>query len=190
MKYVSKLKGTIKEKNVQFKAMCAEDQRREIALDALKIMDHELIRPQSGVYWSRGLYTITDGMSAEALCKFLNEDLYEDENKGCDVCAKGATMISMIRLGNTLDGHDGFRDGSATEDTDVDYFGFTQFEMDRIEQAFEGWELTDLGMELNEEYDPYPIDYRGSDYRLRNIYLNILKHGAFKMDDHTDYVHI
>lgn len=100
--YKSKLSNIkdINQKNKKFESLSLPDQRKEIALDVLMLINNE------SIFSSNGSYIESDDVNigifdSEQAFKSFNDNQYLKEND-CRVCARGAMMLSTIRLGNTI----------------------------------------------------------------------------------------
>lgn len=190
--YKSTLPKDVEKRNVVFNAMDDVSQRKEIALDVLEMLDVEAIVCnikrhywEDNVRWE--LYDIED--SKEFQSKILE---FTEPKQECQVCARGALMLSTIRLGNEI----------SCESEDVEFIqkgssdllkGFTIEEIKWMELWYEGnyWGVTSDDCNLNNfDFDwqeEYPYQYHTNEM-LANLFLNVLHNGKFVEDDCTDYL--
>lgn len=159
----------IEKRNKVFNSMQPEDQRKEIAYDALILLVKKKIQAESGIYWDYNFKNKTGRLSTpKALQKFVCKDSIE-----CNVCARGAIMLSQIRLGNTVDPSDSKRSVGSHDNLR----GFDIKGMDNMENEFEGF--------TDDEKVKYDI---GTNEKLACILSNVIINGDFKKSDRTDYV--
>ncbi len=103
--YKSQLKGTVAQKNKQFKELSTPDQKREIALDGLKLIIKNKISPagREGMshYW--GSSGLRDHRQHARNSKDFQKRLLTELPEACEVCERGLIMLSKIRVANTID---------------------------------------------------------------------------------------
>lgn len=165
----------IKKRNAAFAALTAEQKRKEIAWDVLTTLIAGQITAAAGSYWGTSLRRTQDySRTAEDFqCKLLDLPgvAKKEFRSSCAVCARGAVMLSTIRLGNKI--HP--RAEHATQGSRPLLQGFTMGQMHNMEQLYES------GSPLA----PY-VD--NSDAMLGNIMCNVITNGSFKKNDYTDYL--
>lgn len=166
IKYKSKLYRfkNIDSRNKAFDSLSDEDKRREIAWDSLQLILSEKVSASLGEYWSNGLFSIEG--DSKTLQKILLNELPE-----CRVCARGAMMLSQIRLGNSIDSSDGYRE----QGTDENIKGFSMNDFYNMESEYENCQYR------------HPYNYN-TDEKLANICCNIIVNGNFNTEDKTDYL--
>ena len=156
-------------KNDKFATLSKEEKRREIAFDSLKLIISEKIVGNPYGYWNTTLHNIKDKSDGS---KDLCRRFHNLPKKQCMVCAKGAVMVSQIRLGNnirpTIRGIDSGRKDILE--------GFSTHDMDKMESIYEGW---------SPKKHPYQPD---TTQLLANIMCNVIANGKFKVKDTTDYL--
>lgn len=173
----SKLTGlTVAERNKQFESLSTNEQHIEIALDFLSMVDLGLIVKQAGGgYWeSQNLYDITCGeeLSPEEFQAALLE--IDQKKEACMVCARGAFMLSRIRVGNTFGNRVNYID-MGDEDMGLDVWM-----LKAMENVYEGWSMN--------VYPQPPYPHKSLEL-LVNIYLNIISNeGVFDGQDNKDYL--
>lgn len=191
--YKSTLPKDVEERNITFNAMDDVSQRKEIALDVLEMLYAEsIVCNVWGQYW-------TNKMKDE-VCSIDDSKVFQEEinkltapKERCQVCARGALMLSTIRLGNEI--------SCDTKDVIDDISrgcsdllkGFSYEEIRWMELWYEGnpdalanyaYDLDELN--INWETD-YPYEYHTNEM-LANLFLNVLHNGKFVEDDCTDYL--
>lgn len=169
--YKSVLDGikNLKKKNEAFHALDDQSKRMEIAWDVLKLLEGEIIFPSCGCYWDDELHLIQqeEATTSEELCKLFNTS---SKIKGCSVCARGAMMLSQIRLGNNL-----LNEYAIYEGDDEILEGFSMDSFYYMEREYE-----------KSEYDhPYRTNTK---QKLMNICCNVLVNGDFNKNDRTNYL--
>ncbi len=173
--YKSCLEGItdVTERNKAFNNLDDQSKRLEIAWDALQLVLAGNTSAAEGAYWRGDFSDVVRQMllSPEQLQK---EALRT--NLQCEVCARGAVMLSVIRLGNELDNVKyGIRDLSAGDYDTVKGFGMGA--MRRMEAEY--------------EYSEYETPHkRRTKEKLCNILCNVLVNGNFNGQDRTDYLTI
>lgn len=157
----------IENRNKAFHALSDEDKRKEIAFDALNLVIIKKLNASNGCYWDNNLENRTKLQNdSKELQIFLSNKLPK-----CEVCQRGALMISTIRLGNTVEPTDKAR--SFGEDDNIQ--GFNELSFSRLENEFE-----------NDYFNtPYPPN---TNRKLANLCCNIIANGDFNSIDDTDYL--
>lgn len=186
--YKTKLKRikNIARRNKKFESLKPSEQRMEIALDIITSLNDEvIIASDRSEYWSPFLIHIgVNASNPEDLQKkLLNLPKVKDTNdhsgyhggqQSCRVCARGAMMLSTIRLGNTLDPREGdLPSGNSDNQKYFDYYEFKDMES-VFESHFEGY------------YDS------NTDECLANIFLQIIFNNGkeYNPNDLNDYLSI
>lgn len=166
IKYKSKLTRIkdIEKRNKAFDALSDEDKRKEIAWDSLQMILLGKMDASWGYYWDEKLRDIKDSEPKSFQKKLL-------EVESCSVCARGAVMLSQIRLGNKL--HPKILDIDKGNDGILN--GFNMFEMEQMEKEFE------------QSYFDHPYCYNTRE-KLANILCNVIVNGHFNTDDRNDYL--
>lgn len=171
IEYVSVLDHikSIEERNKAFDALDKQSKRLEIAWDALKLLTRKVITPSHGHYWGVKLENIqSESLHSTEFQQRLNKP---SSFKGCSVCARGAIMLSLIRIGNNISPND----YAVDRGHDNNIKGFSMESMRRMECEYE-----------NCEYDhPYRNNTKE---KLMNILCNVLVNGDFNPKDKTDYL--
>lgn len=158
----------IENRNKVFNSLKKEEQRREIAFDALKLLLGGKLRAYGGQYWG---YKLEDLSNKTHDSQELQNKLIKDLPNNCEVCARGAMMVSQIRLGNSIDPYDKGKVCGNTEN--MKGFNFGDF----------------IRMESEFEWSQYNHLYKsGTNEKLANILCNVIKNGNFRVGDKTDYV--
>lgn len=156
-------------KNKAFSGLTKEEKRREIAYDGLKLIMFNMLAGNPGGYWNQTLHDMRDkAKNSKDLCRRLNKL----PKAKCYVCARGAVMLSQIRLGNNINPTD--RDVNSGRVGIVD--GFSMFDMEKMESVYECWTRTK---------HPYECS---STKLLANIMCNVIANGNFLIKDKTDYL--
>ncbi len=162
----------IENKNKKFLSLDKETQRREIAYDGLKLMlGTGLSNSTSWEYWSSNL---KDPARSTKNAKQLQEFMLDERNlNNCQVCQRGLTMVSIIRLGNNISPSDySIYDGDPTN-----VVGFSMDDMESMENVYEGFVFSRQVPHLSK-----------SKSRLANILCNVIQNGNFVSLDFTDYI--
>lgn len=157
----------IGERNKAFNALTKEEQRLEIAWDALQLVITDKVKASTGCYWNWKLNDIVDGSKN---AKEFQNNLLNNLPEGCLVCARGALTLSRIRLGNKVKPDDNF-DNSGYNNVK----GFTLEDYQKAEKEYE-W-----------SYYSHPYN-NNTNQKLANILCNILVNGNFNTEDRTDYL--
>jgi hypothetical protein len=165
----------ITERNKVFKKMDDQSKRLEMAWDALKLVaEGTLVSAEYG-YWDQSI--------DDHWWKFADKDTRstisaEDTQKAmltlpprCGVCARGAVMVSRIRLGNQLDSNC----WNIEKGDDSSIVGFSIWDMHSMENEY--------------EESRYKHPYKNNTVqKLANIMCNVLINGNFDINDRTDYL--
>lgn len=160
---------SIPERNKAFDALDNQSKRLEIAWDALKLVNKKVVVASNCFYWDFELIDIAnDCNNSKQLQKILNKP---SNFKNCAVCARGSIMLSLIRLGNSIDPYDPHRDSGNKRNLK----GFSMKSMVNMESEYERSEFN----------HPYK---NNTDEKLMNILCNILVNGDFNIKDKTDYL--
>lgn len=171
IKYKSKLSRykNVTNRNKAFDKLSDEDKRKEIAWDSLQLILNEKIEGSRGFYWSDNLYNFSKRYSDNS--KEFQQKLIK-ELPGCTVCARGALMLSQIRLGNELS-YEKDKDIHKGNENIIKGFNFSSF----------------INMEYEYEHDAYHLPYyHHTTEKLANIMCNIIANGDFNLKDKTDYL--
>lgn len=170
--YVSVLDGikSISARNEAFDKLDDQSKRLEIAWDALKLTKRGIITASNGCYWG---IKLGDVQFESSTSKDFQRRLNKTSNfKGCSVCARGAIMLSLIRLGNNIKPDIDYGVDNGSEQT---VRGFSMQSMKNMENEYE----------LSTYNHPYRIN---TDEKLMNILCNVLVNGDFNTKDTTDYL--
>lgn len=180
---------SIERRNKKFNSLPEKDQRREIAFDSVNILSMNMISAESGIYWNgplgeKAIIRTNSGPDKKVTAKKFQERLLKIKPKeNCTVCARGAMMLSQIRLGNEIDPRKdrNYEEGCILGGDDPDDFN---------KPNIKGFSEDDfLTMEEEFEHSSYNHPYqRGSNNKLANICCNVIKNGNFVVSDKTDYV--
>lgn len=163
----------IKNRNKAFDKLTNRQKRQEIAFDALGLLSSNKIGAERGLYWNMRLKVKQWGSGTAE--KFQEELCNLDDVQGCKCCARGAIMLSTIRLGNKVEPSNKFaRDGGIST-----VKGFTVEDMRKMEQQFEYGAHNDTFSSYNKE-----------DENLANILCNVIKNGNYKPDDKKNYIEL
>jgi hypothetical protein len=158
----------IEERNKAFDELSDEGKRLEIAWDALKLLKTDIITPSIGYYWGYKLEDIAEkSKDSKAFQKELND---VSSYKKCSVCARGAVMLSLIRLGNKV-----IPSYYAGYGTESNVRGFYMASMEMMEEEYE-----------NSLYE-HPYENNTKE-KLMNILCNVLVNGDFNEKDTTNYL--
>ena len=160
----------LEERNLVFDALSDEDKRREIAFDSLQLTLIGKIGGSYRCYWSNSLQNIRTNNSKKFQEKLVNE------LPKCEVCARGAMMLSQIRLGNTVSSKAEYR----SEGSKRLIKGFTLDSFEKMETEYE-----DYGYKCFWGSHPYKSN---TTEKLQNICLNVIANGDFDIYDATDYL--
>jgi len=155
---------------VAFDKLTNRQKRQEIAFDALNLLLSNVIIAQSGSYWGGKLNDIQNKSTNE---KDFQENLCKIKTKEeCFCCARGALMLSTIRLGNSISPNS----PSISDGDENNIKGFNYIDFREMEAEFEGYDYN------GSFYD------EGSNKKLANILCNIIANGNYKIKDEKDYI--
>ena len=173
--YKSLLSGIrgINKRNEVYKSLTEEQQRKEIAWDVIMLLQKGMIEASDGCYWDNDLEDLyeTSEDSKEVFRRFNKLE------HTCEVCARGAIMLSTIRLGNTY-GPEEYENAYCVHDGVMDGRSLTCFSVASLRN-----------MELEYEYNEFKHSpFNNTDEKLMNIMCNIIVNGDFNTSDKTDYV--
>jgi len=176
LNYKSKLDQfkNIDKKNEAFHALSKLERRMEIALDIIGLLELDHIIPAGGGYWSSPLKLGKQKCNTPTeLQQFtLNTERYS----GCHVCARGAMMLSTIRLGNKLEPNAyGITDGN---DSTQNHFPESIYST--MENVYE------------DAFNSYSKPYKANSPEcLANIFLQVIqREGKYALSNKTDYLKI
>lgn len=169
--YASKLDHIqdIEERNQAFDQLTEEEQRKEIAWDVIKLVEAKTITASHGCYWGGDLHEINTQVQNRIITTSKEVQKQVLKVQKCSVCARGAAMLSQIRLSNNV------CDNDVSCGNDENVKGFTMSAMHDMENEFEH----------SSHYLPYD---ENSDEKLINIFLNVIHNGDFDTSDDTDYL--
>ena len=160
---------SISKRNKAFNELSDEGKRLEIAWDALKLVEAGRIKASYGYYWDDKLHDIAKSSdTSEEFQKKLN---VQENIESCSVCARGSIMLSLIRLGNSVDPSDSW----VSEGDDNNIKGFSMDSMYNMENGYENSRF----------YHPYKCN---TEEKLMNILCNVLINGDFNPKDKNDYL--
>lgn len=170
IKFESQLSSikNIEEKNKTFDNLSDIDKKKEISWDILQLLKTEKLLPSQGYYWSTTLDHIQD--QSENASEFQKNLLKISSKDNCSVCARGAVMLSTIRLGNKL--HKELRIEKGHGEI---LQGFNMEEMYAMEDEYEN-------NYFNHPYETNTIE------KLANIFCNVITNGTFNEEDETNYL--
>lgn len=192
LKYKSQLSSIkdIDEKNAVYQSLSKQEQKFEVCLDVIYLLAKKQLYPTTGTYWGRiyknGIpFFIQDIKDNNK----LHHELLNLQNSQCEVCIRGAIMISTIRSGNTF----------STQDPDITHGSennnpFELKELIEMEGVFEKFFGVDCdkyyvqntyGKGINDINFPYEV---GSPEFVANVFLNVLHNGEFDLFNFTDYL--
>jgi hypothetical protein len=172
--YKSKLTNfkEFEEKNLAFDNLSDEDKRKEIAFDVINLILNEIIGGSYGDYWNYTMRSLVKDNQDVSLQKlFTNENLKNEEN--CEVCARGAVMLSTVRLNNKLN----FQDRHVQSGNSFNVKGFNIDVMHIMEREYEA-----------SDYD-HPYNNNTTE-KLLNMFCNVLSNGNFNEFDQTNYLEL
>jgi hypothetical protein len=179
--FVSKLTGIkdIGERNKAFHRLGKEQKRKELAWDSLNLLIRKKLKSpgKRSHYWPMRLENIDIPDSKKFQEKIV--DIVENGQHSCTVCARGAIMVSTVRLGNKISGNTFLRYSGQPRILQ----GFTLTDMKRMEDNYENY--TVIWLSGKDVRFPYK---RQTTKRLANIFCNVLANGNFKLTDLTDYL--
>lgn len=173
--YKTQLKSkSIKRNNETFHSLDRDSQKKEIALDVLSMIASDTMVGSHDSYWDTILYKNAKKITSASK---LQKELRNVES--CSVCARGAMMLSTIRVGNKLKytyGEEGLIDGNNHTQKHFDYGEYSD-----MENVYEDYANT------RQEYD-IPYD-RQSTECLANIFLQVMHTGTFVIGEaNEDYL--
>lgn len=173
--YKSKLpkNKSLDKRNKKYKSLSKKDRVREIGLDILESYNAGLLEEQDdSQYWPRDLYEHFKELTDP---KEFQTELYEKEKEIlCSVCARGAIMVSRIKLGNEIGGDmEGFCDGEGNDGESI----VKEFEMEDLNDMEATYES--YGFLRYEERTPECI---------AAIAANLVANGKWNDSDETDYL--
>jgi len=175
--YKSKLSHItdVAERNTAFDALTSEEKRKEVAFDVLNRYSVGLLKKQeSSMYWPNNIVKEFQKLQT---AEELQAAVIARHTEICDVCARGAVMISRIMLGNKITPNQSFYDGDGESD------GY-KYEMPAPELD------DDFLRVIEKNYETYGfIRYRKRTPEcIAALMANIVQNGYFKWDDETDYL--
>lgn len=153
-------------RNKAFDTLSDEDKRKEIAYDSLCLILDGKITGSNHTYWSHELYSIKHNSYDPKDFQEKLQDIPE-----CQVYARGAVMLSQIRLNNTIHLHN----SGISKGNSKNLNGFHISSMISMENQYEG----------NMYNNIYPIR---STQNLVNIMCNVINNGNFSVHDEKDYL--
>ena len=176
--FKSLLKGisSIAERNKIFNSLSEEGQRLEIAWDCLQLLMEDKVKPSIGWYWDPAMRDeYASSTSKQIFRKFNNI-------KDCEVCARGAVMLSQIRLGNKI-GEENVpstcaRKGVMYDTIQGNEVSLTAFSIDSLK-----W----MEQEYENGHFNHPFETNSKE-KLMNIMCNILVNGDFNKSDKKNYL--
>lgn len=165
----------LKQRNKAFHALAIEDKRREMALDALTLLQSGNLVADIGFYWDSELYDLLTDDSESTQQNFCGLNYTQ-----CEVCAKGALMVSRIRLGNQISEIHGYDRGHIASGNVPEFDNyFSKTVWSDIENVFEGWVKMNVDLSKDETF----VIFRHAENRLVNILCNIIVNGNFDIHD-------
>lgn len=177
LSFISLLKGmSIEQGNAQFELLSNIEKKKEIAYDALKMISLGKMGGSYKSYWDDELEIIMDNSESS---KQFQEKLLKVES--CTVCARGAVMLSTIRLGNSISPEEHYS-AAICQGWNETVKGFSMKEMGNMEIMYEGYEYIDEENSICQKYD------FNSTEMLTNILLQVIETGSFSLEDETDYL--
>lgn len=166
---LSKLRN-IEKRNAVFQSLSNEEKRKEIAYDVLTSYKNELIgRQKEFGYWPEEIIPKFKNLLDPV--KFQSLLIKNEKNILCSVCARGALMVSRIKLGNQICGGPSNEFIQGGENTCPE---FSDSQLESMEEHYE-----DDGFLRYAERTPECI---------AAIFANILANGHFDKSDKTDYL--
>lgn len=178
--YESKLSGIkdLEKRNEAYKELSIADKVREIGFDMLDNFITGRLKKQpssSFVYWPSLL--VTEFKSIQDPKEFQQRLEQKQNEILCSVCARGALMVSRIKLGNHIcGGNTNFMDGEdeCTGESILEEFTYRQ--LSDMEYLYE-----DNGFIRYEKRTPECI---------AAIAASLIQNGVFDKNDETDYLKI
>lgn len=166
----------VAERNKAFEALVDSEKRQEVALDIINNYSLGFIKEQHGSqYWPPNF--ANDGRRLETSEELQSFVIANGKGILCNVCARGAIMVSRIILGNNISPDASFYDGDSRV----------------VEGQFvnPASEFSDgLLMDVERYYENYGfIRYRRKTPEcIAALAANILANGDFIHKDETDYL--
>lgn len=172
----------IEKRNIAFNKLNAETMRKEIAYDALQLTLTQRLIPSDGCYWGYKLVEIKNDGKIRTAKVFQERLLNLPQN--CEVCARGAMMVSQIRLGNELHA---CNDNVAKGD-ESNIKGFSMVSFTNMEKYYEYRKESTFNDTTRLSYGEMYYALERRKYRLINIFLNVLTNGDFNDNVEIDYI--
>lgn len=186
VKYKSKLSSltSIDKRNALFDSLSDEDKRKEIAWDGLQLLINETVRGSISAdnfrYWSNNLECTFASDSKDFQLKLNN---LNNLTTSCHVCARGAIMLSSIRLGNSISPDNPHKSRGIGYNNESLAKGFSVISLLTMEEVYEN---------DSRDYNHYPYSYDTEKdtktKRLINMLCNVIVNGDFDEEDLTDYI--
>lgn len=148
------------------KKLTKVQRRIEVLKDVLLQLENEKYKAEQGIYVKlpNSLSKLTRGIKTKhqqaQLCLL-------EEKDACEVCAKGAIFLSIVRKENKVLLSE-LHSGIVMTETNEELFG--DGNMDYVERAFEGWKY-----DWNDEIDQFHSKYPYHKDRLIAIVKNMIK---------------
>ena len=178
----------IEKRNKAFHKLPKKQQRIEVALDVLSLMNLESIQADAGNFWSCGMIDELDNQGPEELQSKVLDDEFLNRAK-CHVCVRGAMTLSIIRMGNKIstkgDEYENDIDEVSNGQEQQNYFTHATYQA--MEIVFEDWSIPNARLDYREKYADYPYK-DGSNECLANIFIQIANTGEFKLTNQKDYL--
>jgi len=145
------------------------EQRVEIAKDVIKQLKLKTLVPLSGTYVTPTVITQTDEdeLQGQELDKLISE-----KKVTCQVCAKGALFISHVMKTDNCTLQESKCVGNGRISFRLNMF--SQAQLDKIEQAFEGWGVENPKSKMSKFIRRWGTE----EERLLPIMKNIIKNGG------------
>ena len=161
------------ERNIRFLQLDDQSKRLEIAWDALNLVMNDKLQPSDGCYWNAYLAdnTINITSNLTEIRKFLLNKLGEN----CEVCQRGAIMVSTIRAGHCFD------------IDSIDKENIVDGNECKARAGFSIESMWDMENEYENNYFNHPYQDNTKE-KMMNILCNILVNGDFNTNDRTDYL--
>jgi hypothetical protein len=161
----------MEKKNKLFDSMTPAQRRVAIAKDALSIIRLKNIKVKQGFYLESKFLDNMCRKDDTAVC-----DIDSMLKSNCKVCARGALLLSSVKIFNSASYGDLSTCGSNNDDN-VAFESFSKEQLLLIEWVFEGWYHKDDRIHKWKEKYPVPHD------RLVAILKNIIRNkGTFKIN--------
>lgn len=187
----------IEERNNAYWKLDRQSQKFEVCIDMLTLMEQNIIVPDPRSYW--GTFEFGDGEVIDFEFEDPKEDYIEAskfqerlcniDNSKCQVCQRGAVMLSTIRLGNRLSA-----DSRNVSKGDESNNPFSFQELIEMEGLFEDFYRVNFDEDLfYYTYEKITSDMQfpyssGAEECMVNMCLNVLYNGDFDILDTTDYL--